>query len=476
VHITSPIARLLAAAVALVATVAVASGARPAQRAAVEVEPIHRLEITIRTAARSARLLLRAPATLIVADPKRVSRGADVDPGRFGRGPLRLNGGGSRSTARFVVALTPGASERVRFALSHQGGGPTTVRIENLNGDRGGLIRQLVHRGPGERRFAVPTQRVAARGPAPDTEPLPPEVYAFYYMWYEMGDWSGGKPIAEDNDNPQPYASDDPAAIDRHIQQAQQAGLDGFLASWLGRGTQTDERLQLLEERLPDGFRFAAYVETQFPAFQTEQGLIDELDYLLDTYASSDNYVRFRGRPVIYAFATRHLFQGEFGLHPNHLRAWRRILGELAERGHQPYLIGEGRHFEPDNYEVFHGMHAYGTPDPDRSFEFNRKRELVARAWAAVHGGPRRIYAASVIPGYDDRHIERPQPTYYFPREDGALYASQWAAATDTASDQALVVSFNEWMETSNIEPNEQWGETYLDLTAQHAAAFRESR
>jgi hypothetical protein len=31
-------------------------------------------------------------------------------------------------------------------------------------------------------------------------------------------------------------------------------------------------------------------------------------------------------------------------------------------------------------------------------------------------------------------------------------------------------------METSNIEPNEEWGETYLDLTAQHAGEFRGSR
>ncbi|MGH2684881.1 MAG: hypothetical protein ACRDJP_05370, partial [Actinomycetota bacterium] len=312
-------ARVLATTLALVASLLMAVGARPAQRGAVEIEPIHRLEVTIRTEARSARLFVRAPAKLIVADPKRVSKGAEADTGRFGRGPLRLaSRDGDRARARFVVALTPGAANRVRFEVVHQGGRPTRIRVENLNGSRGTPIRRVIHRKGGDRRFAIPTERVAARGPTPDTQPLPPEVYAFYYLWYELGDWTGGKPIAEDNDNPQPYASDDPAAIDRHIQQAQQAGLDGFLASWLGRGTQTDERLQLVEERLPDGFRFAAYVETQFPAFQTEQDLIDELDYLLDTYASSDNYVRFRGRPVVYAFATRHIFQGDFGLHPNH--------------------------------------------------------------------------------------------------------------------------------------------------------------
>ena len=86
------------------------------------------------------------------------------------------------------------------------------------------------------------------------------------------------------------------------------------------------------------------------------------------------------------------------------------------------------------------------------------------------------MYGASVIPGYDDRHIERENQHFHFPREDGRLYASEWAAATQTASDQALVTTYNEWMETSNIEPNQEWGEQYLDLTAVHSAEFKASR
>jgi hypothetical protein len=64
----------------------------------------------------------------------------------------------------------------------------------------------------------------------------------------------------------------------------------------------------------------------------------------------------------------------------------------------------------------------------------------------------------------------------YLPRENGALYSAQWASATETGADQALVVSFNEWPETTNIEPNREWGSLYLDLTAEMAAVFRASR
>jgi hypothetical protein len=37
-------------------------------------------------------------------------------------------------------------------------------------------------------------------------------------------------------------------------------------------------------------------------------------------------------------------------------------------------------------------------------------------------------------------------------------------------------VSFNEWMETTNIEPNMEWGTRYLDLTASLSDHFRTSR
>jgi hypothetical protein len=39
-----------------------------------------------------------------------------------------------------------------------------------------------------------------------------------------------------------------------------------------------------------------------------------------------------------------------------------------------------------------------------------------------------------------------------------------------------VVVSFNEWMETTTIEPNLEWGNLYLDLTSTLAGRYRDSR
>jgi hypothetical protein len=431
------------------------------------------------TTADLERLSIRTPAVMIEADARRVAKGARARFGEFGTGPVRLvrRERADRAEASFVVAITPGGTGNLPFLSRKAGRGRTVIQIENLNTFPGQDIRRVVHRRGAGRRFTIPMGSAASRGPVTGTQPLPPKVYAFYYLWYELSDWSGGKPIASSNVNPTPYSSNDPTVIDRHIQQAREAGIDGFIVSWQGMGSEADQNLDDLIARLPEGFSFALYLEILNPGWSSIDEVVSQIDYGLDRYASSEHYMRIGGRPAVYAFATRHVLQWPGGgIHPSHLAVWTKILARLKQLGHEPFLIGEGRHHTADNYSVFSGMHAYGTEDPSTTFAFNRQRSLIARSFAAIHGGQRRVYGASVIPGYDDRHIVGRDPIYHFPRRDGVLYAEQWAAASQTASDQALVVSFNEWPETSNIEPNEEWGEQHLDLTALHAAAFKASR
>jgi hypothetical protein len=436
-------------------------------------DPIYRLRIAITTTARSVRLSLARPAILITAEARRARGETRAEFGDFGRGPLVLvrRAGAARARAAFVASITPAGAARLRFRSARAGSGSVVMRIANNNATPARLIAATA-----ARRISIDVGDIAARGPMPGTEPLSPSVLAFYYPWYDLNDWVGDKPIAGDNTNPTPYESDDPVTIDRHIRQARDAGIDGFAVSWWGREVAWDENVKALAERIPAGFTFALYLEIFSPQFRTEEDLIREIDYALDTYARSDRYLRIDGRPVLYAFSTHNVMRElGAGRHPTYEDVWRRVLAGVAAEGHEPLLIGEGRPFDVEDFDVFGGMHVYGTEDPALTAERDREMALTARAWASVHGGERRIWGASVLPGYDDRHIAGRNPDY-FPREDGRLYEEQWQAAIDSDSDQVLVVSFNEWMETTNIEPNVEWGHRYLDLTAQLAQRFRASR
>jgi hypothetical protein len=445
-----------------------------AEKAVTTPDPIYRLRIALRTSALEVTLRLRKPAVLIQGAVRSARGEARADWGSFGRGPLELDrrAGANLAAAVFVVAVTPSGAARLRFTAGQVGPGRTAIRLGNLNQRPARAI--TTETGPG--RFAVSLKEVSARGSVSGTAPLPPSVLAFYYPWYHPDDWAGAKPIAPYNQISEPYQSSDPAVIDRHLDQARAAGLDGFLVSWWGREASYEPNVQALTERIPPDLTFALYVELFSEAFRTEADLIEELDYALDTYAVSNRYLRIGGRPALYAFSTHNvLMPHDGGHHPDYEGVWRRVRAALAAEGHDPILIGEGRPFATSDFDVFDGMHVYGTTDPTTTAALNREMALTARAWAAVHGGNRRVWAASVLPGYDDRHIPERTPDH-FPRQDGQLYAEQWDAAIASHSDQVVVVSFNEWMETTNIEPNLEWGDRYLDLTSSFAAHYRSSR
>lgn len=442
-------------------------------RGTVSPPPIYRLRISVHTTARAARVFLRKPATLITAEPTAARGEVNAEFGGFGRGPLVLvrRRGAARARAVFTAAITVQGGGRLRFRTSTDGGGTAAVRVANANDRPARPIERTA--AP---RFSIELADVETGAPVAGTEPLPPSVLAFYYPWYDAGDWSGGKPIAADNVNPTPYASGDPATIDRHIEQAREAGIDGFIVSWWGRDLPWDDNVKALLNRIPPGFSFALYLEIFSPYFRSEGDLIEQIDYALDTYATSDRYLRVDGRPVLYAFSTHNVMR-ELGTghHPGYREVWRRVLAGVARHGHDPLVIGEGRPFDMADFDLFGGMHVYGTENPALTPARDREMALTARAWAAVHGGDRRIWGASVLPGYDDRHIPGREPSF-FPRQDGALYRDQWQAAIESASDEVLVVSFNEWMETTNIEPNTEWGDRYLELTAELAQRYRASR
>ncbi|HEV3475310.1 MAG TPA: hypothetical protein VG602_08095 [Actinomycetota bacterium] len=454
--------------------------AAPARRASPQghVPSIYRIRVVVSTAAPFARVSLDDPAVMIEGR-RTLSRG----PGTVGvfdgfGGAVRVTGQGTGrrpSTAGFVVAVSPLGARRLRFVSAREGRGRIEVAVHNLNDTRPVPLASVVHRRGATHAFTVPLPKVTARGPAPRTAPLPPKTLAFYYAWYRGSDWiDGSKPTARYNVNPDPYDSADPRVIDRHFAQADVAKLDGFIVSWWGRDTPSDHNLPALLARVPKGFEIALYLEVQGHRFRTPADIIGELDYALDRYGSSPHYLRVGGRPVVYVYSSKAVLRGAGQAeNPDYRLVWHEVVRGLRARGHRPVLIGDGT--DPEDLSVFGGLHTYGTTLVSEEAELERRMALTARAYSAVHGGRRRIWASSVFPGYDDRHMRGPS-RQYVPRDGGAFYAAQWWTAVAGDPDQVVVVSFNEWPETTNIEPNLEWQDHYLQLTAQWASRYRRSR
>jgi hypothetical protein len=67
-----------------------------------------------------------------------------------------------------------------------------------------------------------------------------------------------------------------------------------------------------------------------------------------------------------------------------------------------------------------------------------------------------------VHPGHDNSHFVN-EP-YVMPRRDGQTLRDYLRAATDAGADYIMVTSWNEWPETTVVEPSSTWPDPYLYL------------
>ena len=288
-------------------------------------------------------------------------------------------------------------------------------------------------------------------------------VLAFYYNWFDENTWTPSKvpdfPTAT-------YVSRDRAAMARHIDQAKSAGIDALVVNWWGPqdNNQTETNLRImLDEAAARGFRIAVDVDLNSPYLRSAGAIQAAMSTLLNSHAQHGAYLKVGGKPVVFFYnQDARLSTG----------GWSAIRSAV-DPGRNSLWIQEGTNVSP--LTEFDGHHLYSVTwanRTDMSYTANKFARLV-RAKAAALGAPK-VYVATVMPGYDDRKTGRGN-AFAVGREDGAYYARSWQAAIGSAPDWIVITSFNEWPEGTYIEPSQAYGNLFLDLTAQWAAAFRGS-
>lgn len=283
-------------------------------------------------------------------------------------------------------------------------------------------------------------------------------VLAFYYAWYDTSTWQ--KPLP---DQPaQPYTSTDPAAIEQHVLWAKQSGIDGFVQSWYGpqvENNQTETNFAtLLDIAAQHGFAAAVHFEVTSPFLHSEADVVAALQHLLTVHAQHPAYLRVDGRPVVFFWR-----QGCYSV-----QSWQAIRDQVDPQ-YASAWIAEG--VDLSYLEAFDGNHLYSVAwDPEPEGTLLRWGERI-RDWNAEHGAAR-YWVATVMPGYDDRVTGRSN-AFVRDRAGGAYYRRCWDGAIQSGADWAIITSFNEWLEGTQIEPSAGYGNYYLDLTRELAGLYR---
>lgn len=332
---------------------------------------------------------------------------------------------------------------------------------------------------------------LAARAGEPQRPAVERCVGAYYYPWYFPERWIR-EPVT---DTPRLgwYSSDDRRVAEEHIRQARRADIDFFLVSWLS--SEGREGTNLSQAVLPAigaaGFRFAILYETPLalgmPAGKpidlattdtagrsAGDRMIAHFDQLADAFLTHPCYLRIGGRPVVVIYLVRDMVNAAAPLTT--------IRQRLVARGIDLHLVADTVYWEPpDRWDWqflaahFQSVTAYNMYyRPDFLRAVRGQFEAVDRA-ARPHG---MRLVPNVMPGYDDTPL-RGTERVTINRRRGDFYREYFAVAApfvDAEQPMLLVTSFNEWHEGTEVEPSEEYGDKYLDLTRELVAPLRGRR
>lgn len=337
-------------------------------------------------------------------------------------------------------------------------------------------------------------------GPRPS---LPILVGAYYYVWYPEN-WREGYINGRLKPQQLPalgqYDSGDMRTIEQHIAWSSRYGIDFWAVSWWPDQPATDKILaeKILKARNIGDIRFCIFYESGGLGLEADRldftpersrKMKEDFRLLAERYFHHPSYLRIGGRPVVIVYLSR-TFVGDYEKTLYDLRK------DLEKRGYAPFLVGDevfwyvmrSRSLPPSSrperkrIRLFDALTAYNLymwSKADhmgygaRSTFFKDGQELFLKYRSA--GGKKVKLIPAVFPGYNDRGVRLSENHPVIPRqlspggEEGSFFREALRRLVlpfiDPDLPMALITSFNEWNEGTQIEPTQEGGETKEDYS-----------
>lgn len=348
---------------------------------------------------------------------------------------------------------------------------------------------------------------------------------AYYYIWYGRptlpivggGVWRGGRtnfPVLGE------YNSRDERVITQQIDWAKSAGIDFFAVCWNDKDSWDDVALRDYFLKNPKSsemkfcinydsiqalnrYRFNVYHaydldDSYSPGKTKGEKLVEDFEYFADTYFNLPQYLKIDGRPVVLLYNS--------SAYRNVSGYFDKIYANMKKRGISPYLVGDVvcwggakiskrnigflwetspkeaiktiyralKRLSPKSYEsdiqlnkYFSAITGYNLYGVNRTKGFLGEVDGLYRKFSDYAKSQNLCFIPDIMPGYDDRNLmglDRP----ILERENGKFYQDYWRVAKkylDPKNPLALITTFNEWHEGSEIEPSKEYGDEYLKIT-----------
>ena len=369
-------------------------------------------------------------------------------------------------------AIAPEAlNQPLRFHLQKGTLNGSMVRVYQIVEGKEKLVEKIEHQGMVQKDPELnPLDFLIDLSPLKENPPLVAQVHtqglnkmvwAFYYSWYHMNDWTywlKDHPLAR-------YELGSRDIILQHVEQAQSVGIDGFISSWWGPGSETDDNLKkLLEIAEARNFQVTIYLETMAGPNETplsEKKIYEWLAYAIREYRDDPAFFKVDDKPLIVIWASSAV----------PLETWGRVFAQLRTEGLDAVYLGMG--YNLSNLEVFDGLHDYNAfTHPDLEQTLLSTASAVRNYALLADNATPKIWVATVQPGYDDT-LQPTREGFIKERENGDYYRFTWEAAIQSDPDWIFITSWNEWWEHTHIEPGELYGDQYLQITLDYTKVWK---
>lgn len=281
-----------------------------------------------------------------------------------------------------------------------------------------------------------------------------------------------------------PYDSDNREVVRWHIRLAKAAGIDGFFVDWWGMAQWQKPkgytRMVFEEVVMPvaqeEGFKVCFFDETpQFYKHQDE--VITWATEFLNKYKNSPAYLKIKGEPV---YGVYQLWKGR--LSPEEGRS---LIREVEAHVGPVYWIFDRVQAQPSNepekqklrvapgwleMSEIDAICMYSTFSSIRIYDGQELARLYRGLAEEVHAAGKALMLPA-HPGMDNRKIQidevarrEGKPHWYIPRCGDQTLRDYLQACVQADTDFICITSFNEWPETTAIEPALTWPDPYLYL------------
>lgn len=288
-----------------------------------------------------------------------------------------------------------------------------------------------------------------------------------------------------------PYDSGDDSVIEYHMRLAQASGIDVFVVDWYGTKNFYDFPQQNREfmnmMRIAEQMNFGIAVDYDATKFyvgepgqsiskvlipnrsEALQAIHDDLAYIIQKFGGSPSYLKFDGKPVIFAFSN-------YDLEP---RSWGDIFESLRKEGLDAFYVDmQGN---TNYYPYFRGFFPWIWADAIAKGQIDSVSYIneAAGRLAEFAQGRSISWGLGVWPGFDDSAVGGwcyDRGVLKIGRMSGALYNQTWKAVLRSAPAWVFIITFNDWSEGTIIEPSLEFGYQYLYATAYFAGQLKNTQ